>query len=184
MADTSRQTSIRLNAVDGLGRRIDPAVLAAAEEIAPRAFHWGERLLRDPALAASLLEEAAATVSRAIRLSRNTGAGVVGNLHGYVFRSFLRRANKVRLKDPLLANPTRVNPAVHNPVDVAEELELKILMDEFLARCDPVIQDMFFRRMQGFSWKEIGCVHGISAHAAESRFSQALRRVRKKVGLK
>ncbi len=173
-----------INAVDRLGRRIDPAVLAAAEEIGPRALQYGERLLRDSALAATLLEESAATVSRAIMLKRNTGAAGVRNLQAYVFRAFLRRVNRVRRKDPILANPARLKSAVNgNPVGVSEDFELKVLVDEFLTRCDPVIRDMFYRRMQGFSWKEIARVHGTSAHAAEARFSQALRRVRERLGL-
>ena len=48
------------------------------------------------------------------------------------------------------------------------DLESQILVSEFLTRCDPVTRDMFYRRSQGFSWKEIGKVYGISAHAAES----------------
>jgi DNA-directed RNA polymerase specialized sigma24 family protein len=173
-----------INAVDRLGRRIDPAVLAAAEEIGPRALQYGERLLRDPALAATFLEESAASVSRAIMFKRNTGAAGVRNLQAYVFRAFLRRVNKVRRKDPILANPARFKPGVNdNPVGASEDFELKVLVDEFLTRCDLVIRDMFFRRMEGFSWKEIARVHGTSAHAAEARFSQALRRVRERLGL-
>lgn len=174
-----------INAVDRLGRRIDPVVLAAAEEIAPRAVQYGEKLLRDSALATNLLEESAATVSRAIGFKSNTGAAGVRNLQAYIFRAFLRRVNRVRRKDPMLANATGVNPSDYgNPVDVSEEFELKILVDELLTRCDPVTRDMFYRRMQGFSWKEIARTYGTSAHAAESRFSQALRRIRKKIGLK
>ncbi len=173
-----------INAVDRLGRRIDPAVLAAAEEMGPRAVQYGERLLHDSALATTLLEESAATVSRAIVLKRSTGAAGVRNLQAYIFRAFLRRVNKVRRKDPILANPTGVNPAMRgSPIDVSEEFELKVLVDEFLTRCDPLIRDMFFRRMEGFSWKEIARVYGTSAHAAEARFSQALRRVRERLGL-
>jgi DNA-directed RNA polymerase specialized sigma24 family protein len=63
-------------------------------------------------------------------------------------------------------------------------LESKRLLDEFLTQCDPVTRDMLYRRIQGFSWKEICKVHGISAHAAEARFSQAFQRVRKRLGLR
>jgi len=41
---------------------------------------------------------------------------------------------------------------------------------------------MLFRRIEGFSWKEIGKIYGISAHAAESRCGQAFQKVRKKLG--
>jgi len=61
---------------------------------------------------------------------------------------------------------------------------MKIFVDEFLVRCDPVMRDVLCRRMQGHSWKEIGWAYRISSHAAESKFSQALQKVRKKLGLK
>lgn len=172
-----------INAVDRLGRRIDPAVLAAAEEIAPRAVQYGEKLLRDSALATTLLEESAATVSRALALKRDGVAGI-RNLQAYVFRAFLRRINRARRKDPILASVTDASfGADASSLAASEEFELKVLVDELLTRCDPVVRDMFYRRMQGFSWKEIARAHGTSAHAAESRFSQALRRVGKKMGL-
>jgi hypothetical protein len=49
--------------MDQRGRPISPPVLSAAEEVSRRAIHHAERLLVDPAVAANLLEEAAATVS-------------------------------------------------------------------------------------------------------------------------
>ncbi|MGH9792739.1 MAG: hypothetical protein ACRD5W_16150, partial [Candidatus Acidiferrales bacterium] len=104
MADRSRLSSYCVNAVDRLGRGIDPVVLAAAEEVAPGALQYGERLLRDPALATTLLEESAATVSRAIRLKSDGGATSVRNLQAYVFRAFVRRVNKARRKDLFLSN--------------------------------------------------------------------------------
>lgn len=184
MADRSRQSIIWVNAVDRLGRSINPAVLAAAEEVAPRALQYGQRVLLDPAVAATLLEESAATVSRAIKLKGDGGTARIQNLQAYVFRAFVRRVNKARQKDLLLSNRGGLNAGVHhNPVVPSKEIELKVLVSEFLARCDAVTRDMFYRRMQGFSWKEIARVHGISTHAAESKFSQALRRVRKKLGL-
>lgn len=184
MADSSRQTNFWISAVDRLGRAIDPAVLAAAEEIGPRAVLYGERLLHDSASATNLLEEAAATVSLAIKLKGDVGPGRVRNLQAYIFRAFVRLVNKTRRKDLFLSNHGALNPAVCSNVrDVSEDMELRVLVTEFLSRCDPVTRDMFYRRMQGFSWKEIARAHGISTHAAESKFSQALRRVRTKLGL-
>ncbi len=184
MADRSRQSSFWISPVDRLGRAIDPVVLAAAEEMGPQAIQYGERLLRDSALATNLLEEAAATVSLAIKLKGEVGPGRVRNLQAYIFRAFARLVNKTRRKDLFLSNQRALDPSVYgNPGEVSEDFELKVLVTEFLTRCDPVTRDMFYRRMQGFSWKEVARVHGISTHAAESKFSQALRRVRAKLGL-
>jgi len=61
----------RVSPMDQRGRPISPPVLVAAEELSRRAIHHAEKLLVDPAVAANLLEEAAPTVSRALR-AKNT----------------------------------------------------------------------------------------------------------------
>jgi len=168
----------RISPVDNLGRAIDPTVLGAAEEIGQRAVEYAEKLLGDPALASNLFEDAAAAVSRVLRMKKESNQPI-RNLQGYLFRAFIRRVSKIRQTELVVADrpQTRSN---NSSVDI----ESKILVDEFLARCDPVTRDILYRRTQGFSWKEIGVVYGISAHAAESRFSQALQRVRKRLGLR
>jgi DNA-directed RNA polymerase specialized sigma24 family protein len=175
---------VRLNSVDRLGRAIDPETLAAAQAIAGRAIQHAVGLIGCPALATSLLEEAAATVSRAVRRKAQLGRPPVLNLQAYLFRSFLRRVNGVRQKEALAARVVAVAEAgSSNGAGSWHAMESKILVDEFLRRCDPAIRDMFYRRVQGMSWNEIGRAYGITAHAAESRFSQQLNRVRKRLGL-
>lgn len=177
--DSGTGGRFHLSPVDRFGRAIDPAVREAAEEIGPRAIAFAEKQLTDPAVAANLLEECAAAVSRVLRTRRQ--AEPIRDLQAYLFRAFIRRINKLSRKTPALTNPGTV--AQHD-IQVSESFELRILIDEFLRSCDPVTRDMLYRRAQGFSWKEIGARHGISAHAAESRFSQALQRVRKKLRLR
>ena len=69
-------------------------------------------------------------------------------------------------------------------VDPRPSIENKILIDEFLMQCDPATRDMLWRRIVGFSWKEIGVSYGVSSHAAESRFNQAFQKVRRRLGLR
>jgi hypothetical protein len=71
-----------------------------------------------------------------------------------------------------------------NSTDPLAELELKIFIDEFLTEGDSVARDMFYRRTQDLSWRHIGSSYGISGHAAESRFSQAIQKLAKRLGLK
>jgi len=170
----------QLSPVDRLGRAIDPVILDAAAKIGPRAIAYAEKLIRDPAVAANLLEEAAAAVSRALRRAGGPKSAPIRDLQAYLFRAFIRRVNKVKSRTLVLDIHGRSPEAGPQP---SERFELKILVDEFLRGCDPATRDMFYRRIQGFSWKEIGKVYAISAHAAESRFSQALQRVRKRLGL-
>src|SRR5258708_8166950 len=66
-AQASENGAARVSPMDQRGRPISPPVLSAAEELSPCAIHHAEKLLVDPAVAANLLEEAAATVSRALK---------------------------------------------------------------------------------------------------------------------
>ena len=175
------EAGFRINPTDPLGRAIEPAVLDAAEEIGQRAVHYAEKLVGDPALATNLLEESAAAVSRVLRSQQAHTHVQVRDLRAYLFRAFIRRVNKVRRRQLVIGER---KPTPPKGSSVSGDLETQILIGEFLTRCDPVTRDMFYRRSQGFSWKEIGKVYGISAHAAESRFSQTLQRVRRRLGLK
>jgi len=53
--------------------------------------------------------------------------------------------------------------------------------EEFLTLCEPWMQDMAFRRLEGFSWDDIGEAYGVSGHAAQSRFSHALQQALKRL---
>ena len=61
------------------------------------------------------------------------------------------------------------------------EFEMELLLDEVMAACDKVTQEIALRRLEGFSWDEIGDRYGISAHVARLRFSKALQRARKRL---
>jgi DNA-directed RNA polymerase specialized sigma24 family protein len=93
--------------------------------------------------------------------------------------------NKQHKRDLSMAQALQIDAlASRNSVDPRASLEQKLLIDEFLMQCDPATRDMFCRRIEGFSWKEIGQSYRISSHAAESRFSQIFQKVRGRLGLK
>lgn len=184
MAEEALPNGVRVSPVDRRGRRISPPVLRAAEEIRRRAIRHAERLLIDPAVASDLLEEAAATVSRAVNV-KHLSEHPVRNLQSYLFRAFLRRVNRTHQRDLSVKEALQIHRSgSRNSTDPRAQAEQKILIDEFLMQCDAVTRDMFCRRMEGFSWKEIGLSYRISSHAAESRFGQTFQKVRQKLGLK
>jgi DNA-directed RNA polymerase specialized sigma24 family protein len=172
-----------LHSVDRSGRPIHPDVLSIAESIALRALQFAEGLLKDPALATTLLEESAASVSRVVRQRAQLGKPPITNLEAYLFRAFIRRVNLARRKEIAVSSAITLANASPDGAGYSDKLELRILVDEFVTRCDPVTRDMFYRRVQGFSWKEIGRAYDISAHAAEARFSQQLKKIRRRLGL-
>ncbi len=175
MAANGSPVPPRISPIDRLGRDIDPAVLAAAEEVYARALEHGLKLLGDPAVVADALEQVAAAVSRLVRTEESPpGDGAkIKNLPGYVFRAFVRRVNRIKSKQITVTSANGDGPRWADP---ERDFDTKILTDECLALCDRLTRDMFWRRVQGFSWKEIGKIHGLSGHAAEVRFGHALRK--------
>ena len=174
--------NLRISPADRRGYTIGHPVLVAAEEIGRRAMEHAEQLLFDPAIAATLLEEAAASVSRALLSKRPSRQAGVRDLPSYLFRAFIRRINRAK-KRQLIQEAAILAHFAESPNSTdPNDLDLKILVDELLTRSDPVTREMFYRRIQGFSWREIGSSYGISDHAAESRFSQAIRKLAQRLG--
>lgn len=171
---------LQISPVDRFGRAIDPAVLKTAEELGQGVIEYGERAVGDPAVLANLLEESAAAVSRVLRAQQQGNGTPIRDLRAYLFKAFIRRVNRVAQRREASGNSSHLRLM---GTRTTENLDRKILMGEILGRCDPIICEMFYRRNEGFSWKEIGKKYGISAHAAESRFAQAFQRVRKRLGL-
>src|SRR6266478_4991892 len=117
----------RISPVDRRGREISPSVHDAAEEIARRAILHAGKLHVDPAIAADLLEEAAAAVSRAIDRKRDCAQQPVRDLRSYLFRAFIRRVNKSVKRQLLVENAVRMlSVTSSNSTDPLAELERKI----------------------------------------------------------
>src|SRR5208283_155522 len=94
-----------LNAIDHLGRAIDPSVLSVAQEIGPGAVRYAEKVVGDPALAISLFEETAATVSRTLREKAASGKPDVTDIRGYLFHSYMRRIKRQKRMEAVLTDP-------------------------------------------------------------------------------
>jgi len=132
LGQTGQNSALRVSPMDRRGRPISTPVLSAAEEISRRAILHAERLLVDPALAATLLEEAAATVSRALT-AKNIYERPVQDLESYLFRAFLRRLNKLKKRQSLLAEAVELQAFLSRMSwDPRRALEMKIFLDEFL----------------------------------------------------
>jgi RNA polymerase sigma factor (sigma-70 family) len=172
-------SSFLLNSTDRLGREIDPAVLSAAQQISSTAIRYAERLLGDPALATTLLEEAAATVSHALREKASNGNAGVENLEAYLFQAFLRLISKEKHTE-ISFDEAHEYEGASQPLTQQEHcIEQSVLLEEVLATCDRVTRYIVLRRLEGFSWKEIAEACGIRSDAARQRFSAALHKLRK-----
>ena len=171
--------SFLLSSVDRLGRPIAPAVLSVAQEIAPLAISYAEKLLGDPAVSLNLFEEAAAAVSEAAKKRAESGQVPIRDLRAYLFRTFMRRISLERAKQVGSAINSQQFDEQRATTRQITSIEMSLLLDEVMAACDKVTQEIALRRLEGFSWNEIGPRYGMSAHAARVRYSKALQRLRK-----
>jgi DNA-directed RNA polymerase specialized sigma24 family protein len=169
--------SFLLHSVDRLGRTIDPPVLAVAHEIGPRAVAYAERLLADTALIMNLLEESAGAVSEALK-RKPKHASPVRDLSAYLYRTFLRKVSLVRDKRARLETSLRNRAETQSLIRRPLQAEINLLFDEVMATYDKVTRQIVYRRLEGFSWKEIATEFGIETHAAETRYSRALAQAR------
>jgi hypothetical protein len=104
-----RTHPLLLNAVDRLGRPIEPCVLSVAQEMAPQALAYAQTFIGDPCVAMNLLEEAAATVSETVRAKETARVPPIRDMRAYLYRSFLRRIgeeerSEARLQEALDAS--------------------------------------------------------------------------------
>jgi hypothetical protein len=155
-------------------------VLAAAETVFQRALNHGMDTLGDPAVVANTLEEIAGTVSKQLAVREAGGeAAPIRNLPGYIFRAYARQVNRLKHKEVALLNAVAAGQVLaRKSADPSHQLEMQILLHEYLARFDFEERDMCWRRLEGHTWDEIGKVHGISAHTAEVTLLNAVRRVK------
>jgi RNA polymerase sigma factor (sigma-70 family) len=169
-----------LNSVDLLGREIDPAVLSVANSIGLKAIPYAEKLLGDPAVAMNLFEQAAASVSEAIRTKQTSGSAV-RDLAAYLFRTYIRLVSEAKQKDSMFSESLDIEVEAQISERDLARAEAALLLDEIMGICDRLTREVALRRLEGLSWKEIGEHYGISGHAAEARFSKALDRARKRL---
>lgn len=176
--ERTRNAVLLLNSVDRLGRIVEPTVLSVAQEIAHQAVSYGEKLLGDPALAISLLEEAAATVSNTIADKLALGKPGILDLRNYLFRVYLRRIGIERKAHVTFDDPTDEDWEKYAQQAEISDIERDILLMEVLESCDTLTREIFYLKLEGCSWAEIERRCGIPVNAASLRFSKTLRQLR------
>ena len=180
MKSSQREYSHReclLNRVAPSGRPIEAGVFTAAQDIASQAVSYAGKFLADSCIVINLLEEAAATVSDAIRAKEAAGIAPIQDVRRYLFRVFLRKVAEARRSEAPFERASRVHSHLSNAIQV-EELDGQLLLDGILAQFDSVTREMILRRIEGHPWNGIALEFGLSNHAARVRFSKAVQRLR------
>lgn len=163
------------HSVDHFGRTIEAHVFEVASQVAPQAVSYGERILGDPALALTLFEETAANVSQTLANKRLFQGARIRAMRRYLFRAYLRRMSEARSTTPCYACATRAYLQQRPLNSEIQQIENQVMLREFLDSCDDITRSILQLRLEGRSWKQIEIHCGISANAANLRFSRALR---------
>jgi len=168
-----------VNAIDRLGRPIEPSVLSVAQDIAPQAVSYAQKSLADPCVAMNLLEEAAATVSEAVLAKQLGDHPPIRDLRAYLYRAFLRRMAAERQSEIRLEEAFEERIRLNEGMSFEEKLEARLLLKQILSACDRKTMWIVWGRMEGRSWEEIAYDCVTTNRAARLHYSRALREIRK-----
>jgi hypothetical protein len=170
-----------VNAVDPLGRPIEPCVLSVAQEIAPQAVSYAQKSLADPCVAVNLLEEAAAAVSEAVLAKQLAELPPVRNMRAYLYRAFLRRLSATRQAEIRLEAAFEERLRLNEGMSFEEKMEARLLLKQILRMCDRKSMWIVWGRIEGRSWDEIAYDCVMTNRAARVHYSRALREIREAV---
>ena len=121
-------------------------------------------------------EPAAEFLERTIRsVERSQKKNEIRDLRAYIFRSYVRVIAAERKRRRRLLPLDASGPG---PVHPAKEIELRVLAQQAIAMIKPDILQLVFRRLEGWTWKEIASQFGEAKHLLESRYNYEMRRVR------
>jgi len=170
-----------VNAVDPLGRPIEPRVLSVAQDIAPQAVSYAQKSLADPCVAVNLLEEAAASVSEAVLAKQLAELPPVRNMRAYLYRAFLRRLSATRQVEIRLEEAFEERLRLNEGMSFEEKMEARLLLKQILRMCDRKSMWIVWGRIEGRSWDEIAYDCVMTNRAARLHYSRALREIREAV---
>jgi hypothetical protein len=167
-----------VNAVDPLGRPIEPRVLSVAQDIAPQAVSYAQKSLADPCVAVNLLEEAAATVSEAVLAKQLAELPPVRNMRAYLYRAFLRRLSATRQAEIRLEEAFEERLRLNEVMSFEEKMEARLLLKQIICMCDRKTMWIVWERIEGRSWDEIASDCVTTNRPARLLYSRALRGIR------
>ncbi len=167
-----------LNAVDRLGRPIEPCVLSVVQEMAPQALAYAENFIGDPCVAVNLLEEAAATVSEVVRAKETARIPPIRDMRAYLYRAFLRRVGEEERSEARLQEALEEDLRLGDATTDGARVETKLVLKQVLSMRDRKTRAIIWGRIEGRSWDEISYDVVMSNHAARLHYSKALRVIR------
>jgi len=162
------------------GRELRSDVRQAGHKVWQWVCAKAQELLGDPNDAAELLETSIKTVSRyldtkKVALHSADPAGLVAMVS---YRSVLRLAKKRRIK---LVVPASSLTEVLRAPDWRDAADRRLLIEELARKLDPETRGLLRLRINGFDWREIGRMVGLSPEAVRRKFWRDVRKAHLKL---
>jgi len=151
---------------------IDLKVYDAARAIWPAAETFGTFALQDQAVAFNFMLQAAAKVTARIA----SGGPEIQNLGNYLFRTYKHLIAQERVKRLQRAQP--LSGFEQSPVvEIAEDLERKIMLRELFSRMSETERTLSEYLMLGYTYEEIAKQMDTTAEALRARFGRLKHRL-------
>lgn len=152
----------------------------AAAEDGASLMEYARRHSIDPAEAQNLVEdlvEDLASKQQGVPESKR-----IKKPRPYLFTAFVRAVNKLcdkeaRVKRLAVAELERLG-AID---DWSRQQDQRILIGEIISMMDPATRRTYWRRSEGYAWKEIAQRQGVSVNAAMAAYERGLHAVREKI---
>ncbi len=169
-------------------------LLESAERAWPRVLsyaHW--RLSRETSsdererLAVEIWERVLQSVSR--MMARNVGRREpIRDLEAYLVRAFQHRLTRAWQKETrrqqtiaFLAPEALESLPESTQMKWAVDFDLRIQIEEIVARMDDWTRGVWTSRLYGYSWREIAVQHGLNEQQAKMRYRYAIEKVRQQI---
>ena len=121
----------------------------------PQALAYAENFIGDPCVAVNLLEEAAATVSEAVRAKETAQISPIRDMRAYLYRAFLRRIGEGERNQARLQEALEDDLRFGETMSVEARGETKLVLKQVLSMCDRKTRAIIWGRIEGRSWDEI-----------------------------
>lgn len=163
--------------IDQSGRAIRPDVRSAAHEIWEQACQRTEALLGDSALAAELMENAVAQISRYLeRIEAPLASRKQGLLMTAFCRALYRQAARLNRVDFVGGSEElATRPSLD---DWTPWVDARIDLDRIVHRLSPRNHRILMLRAAGYEWKEIASLFRSSITAVRNSFWREISRIR------
>ncbi|MCI0628268.1 MAG: hypothetical protein L0387_42565 [Acidobacteria bacterium] len=165
--------------LDSDGRLLDPRLIDAAISLWPQMNAYTKRRLRDGGAALGAAWKVLQATSKVIRNGRRDA---VKDIPNYLFSAFIHEVNGLATQD-LAVGQSDEEEFHSQPVD--DNLESQILgwleAQRILRSLDDYERNLIVMKIdQGYSWKEIGQLLGVSHKSARVQYCQTLQAIRKR----